>query len=455
MKKLSKILTFGLSLSLLAACGSSKSNASEFGKITDGKDYIAQNNDGGKTGTLQDLYENLYSNEEAFNLLVAEIAKQELGLTYNKTTHTWSEADTEDDYDYVEIIKERRAEYLDLTSKEYTSSNATSGIVTLFDEEILVETLTKNGYTIGCSNGYGPTLNSDWTYDEDKKFLCDYTDLYEKTLDTQILIDLLSEKYILEENITSITKQQVRKVKYLSLAKGTYETVEGENEDRKINDTNLTSDFVHDVVLAGLKDGSKSLEDIEAIWKGYKTSAIEFKAEDACSYDSDSSYTECSSYTDNATISLEDGVRRQVLEVLNDTYVLEDVLTNTDTSVFNETINGFLFSDTTASRLHTVNGKTYLVSTALPAGQKVFTDENIIITNTANSSYQFIEVTIIDENTEDADLLLEAAKVIVENDAEAYEDALEFYLSKYNVTVHTESFEEFLEKSFPSIKFYR
>lgn len=455
MKKLSKILTFGLSLSLLAACGSSKSNASEFGKITNGKDYIAQNEDGKKTGTLQDLYENLYTNEEAFNLLVAEIAKQELGLTYNKTTHTWTESNTEDDYDYVALINERRAEYLDLTSAEYNSSNATSGIVSIFDEELFVETLTKNGYSIGCTNGYGPTLNSDWTYDEDKKFLCDYTDLYEKTLDTQILVDLLSEKYVLEESITSITKQQVRKVKYLSLAKGTYSTVEGENEEKEVNDKNLTSDFVYDVVLAGLKNNTKTLEDIETIWKNYQKETIEFKAEDACSYDSDSSYTECSSYTDNATISLEDGVRRQVLEVLNTKYVFEDVLTNTDTSVFNEEINGFLFSDTTASRLKTVGGKSYLVSTALPAGQKVFTDENIIITDSTNNKYQFIEVTIIDEDTEDADLLLEAAKVVVENDSTIYDDALEFYLNKYKVTVHTSSFEEFLEQSFPNIKFYR
>ena len=193
--KFSKILTFGLSLSLLAACGSSKSNASKNGKITDGKDYIAKNNKGDKTNTLQELYDSMYDNEEVFTLVIAEIAKQELGLEYNKTTHTWTDK-VEDDYDYDQIINERRREYLDITSEEYESTNATNGLVTIFDEELLVETLTKNGYSIACSAGYGPTLNADWTYDEANKFLCNYTDLYEKTIDNQILIDLLSSKQI-------------------------------------------------------------------------------------------------------------------------------------------------------------------------------------------------------------------------------------------------------------------
>ena len=100
MKKISKILTFGLSLSLLAACGSSKANYSEYGKVTDGKDYIAKNEDGDKTGTIQDLYNSLYYNEEVFNLVLAAMAKQELGLSYNTTTHTWTDS-KEDDYDYV------------------------------------------------------------------------------------------------------------------------------------------------------------------------------------------------------------------------------------------------------------------------------------------------------------------------------------------------------------------
>ena len=62
--KFNKILTFGLSLSLLAACGSATSNASKNGKVTDGKDYIAKNNKGNKTDTLQDLYDSMYDNEE-------------------------------------------------------------------------------------------------------------------------------------------------------------------------------------------------------------------------------------------------------------------------------------------------------------------------------------------------------------------------------------------------------
>ena len=175
--KFSKILTFGLSLSLLAACGSAKSNASENGKITDGKDYIAKNNKGNKTDTLQELYDSMYDNEEVFSLLIAEIAKQELGLEYNKTTHTWTDT-IEDDYEYDQLINERRKDYLEEASAEYSSTKATNGLATMFDEELLVQTLTKNGYVIACANGYGPKLNADWTYDEANKFLCNYTDLY-------------------------------------------------------------------------------------------------------------------------------------------------------------------------------------------------------------------------------------------------------------------------------------
>ena len=457
MRKLSKVLTFGLSLSLLAACGSTTSNASKNGTITGGDSYIGKNDSGKKTGTLQDLYNSMYDNEEAFNYLLAEIAKQELGLSYDKTTHTWTDT-VEDDYNYASIINERRVDYLEETSSEYTSTRATNGVVETFDEERLVETLTKNGYTIACTAGYGPTLNEDWTYNESKKYLCNYTDLYEKTIDNQILIDLLSEKYILDESITSLTKQQVRKVNYLSIDKGTYSTVEGTGDDEKLKENNLSSDFVYDVVLAGLKS-NKTLEDIETIWKSYQTATIDFKAYNkenaACSYDTDSSYEKCREFTDNSAISLTEGVKRAKLEVLDSEYYFEDVLTNSDTTVFNESINGYLFSTTTASRLKTVNGKSYLVSTALPAGQKVFSDENIIITDTTNSKYIFLEVTIIDENTEDAGLLLEAAHAVIADNDELFEDALTHYLNKYKVTVHTELFEDYLEQSFPSVKFYR
>lgn len=452
--KISKILTFGLSLSLLAACGSAKSNASENGKITDGKDYIAKNEKGDKTDTLQKLYDSMYDNEEVFTLLIAEIAKQELGLEYNKTTHTWTDT-IEDDYDYDEIIDERRLDYLNETSTEYTSTNATNGLVTIFDEELLVKTLTKNGYSIACSAGYGPTLKADWTYDEANKFLCNYTDLYEKTIDNQILIDLLSEKYILEESITSITKQQVRKVNYLKISKGNYSTVIGEDDNKSLKEDNLSSDFIYDTVLPGLKAGTLTLEDVEKTWINYQKETIEFDAESACSYDSDSSYTECNTYTDNSTIALEDGIKREVLNVLNTEYFFENVFTKADTSAFNEAINGHLFSDKTESRLKTINGKSYLVSTALPAGQKVFTDENIIITDATNSSYILLEVTIIDEDTTDKALLLEGAHAVIADSDELFEEALKYYLSEYKVTVHTSAFEEYLEQSFPSVKFYR
>ena len=453
MKKISKILTFGLSLSLLAACGSSKANYSEYGKVTDGKDYIAKNEDGDKTGTIQDLYNSLYDNEEVFNLVLAAMAKQELGLSYNTTTHTWTDS-KEDDYDYVSIIDERRNDYLEETSGEYKSTKATSGIVEVFDEKELVETLVKNGYTIPCTSGYGPTLKADWTYDEDKKFLCDYTNLYEKTIDNQVLIDLLTERYILDESINSITKSQVRKVKYLTIAKGNFSTVDGEGEDAELNENNLSSDFVYDTVLDGLKDGS-TLESFENVWKSYQTETIAFKADDACSYESNSSYTECSTYTDNSTISLEEGVKRETLGVLNTEYYFEDVLTKADTSVFTETINGYLFSTTTESRLKTVGDNSYLVSTALPAGQKTFTDENIIVTDSTNNKYYFIDVTIIDEDTEDKDLLLEAARAVIADNDDLFEDALTFYLNKYKVTVHTSSFEDYLEQNYPSVKFKR
>ena len=452
--KFNKILTFGLSLSLLAACGSATSNASKNGKVTGGKDYIAKNDKGNKTDTLQDLYDSMYDNEEVFTLLVAEIAKQELGLEYNKTTHTWNDT-IEDDYDYDQIINERRKDYLEVASADYTSTKATNGLVTIFDEELLVETLTKNGYSIACSAGYGPTLKADWTYDEANKFLCNYTDLYEKTIDNQILIDLLSEKYILDESITSITKQQVRKVNYIAISQGNYSTVEGEEENKSLKEDNLASDFVYDTVLPGLKNGTLTLEDVEEMWINFQKEAIEFKASDACNYDTDSSYTECNSYTENSTISLEDGIKREVFNALTNEYYFEDVVTKADTSVFNEAINGFLFSDSTASRLKEINGKKYLVSTALPAGQKVFTDENAVITDKTNSKFMFIEVTIIDADTEDKDLLLEAAHAVVANNDELFEEALKFYLSEYKVTVHTEAFEEYLEQAFPSVKFYR
>ena len=452
--KFNKILTFGLSLSLLAACGSQKSNASKKGKITDGKDYIAKNNKGDKTDTLQKLYDSMYDNEEVFTLVVAEIAKQELGLEYNKTTHTWEDT-IEDDYDYDTIINERRLDYLNDTAASYTSTNATNGLVTLFDEELLVETLTKNGYSIACSAGYGPTLNADWTYDEANKFLCNYTDLYEKTIDNQILIDLLSEKYILDQSITTLTKEQVRKVNYLKINKGTYSTVEGADDNQALKENNLSSDFIYDTVLPGLKAGTLTLEQVEEMWINYQKETIEFNAKSACSYDTDSSYTECNSYTDNSTISLEDGIKREVLNALNSEYHFENVLTKADTTTFNEAINGHLFSDKTASRLKTINNKTYLVSTALPAGQKVFSDENAIITDTTNNQYIILEVTIIDEKTTDKALLLEAAHAVAKTNDEIFEEALKHYLSEYKVTVHTIAFEEYLEQSFPSVKFYR
>ena len=451
MKKLNKVLTFGLSLALLTACGAKASNSSKFGKITDGKDYIAKNDSGKKTDTLQDLYESLYDNEEVFNLVLAEIAKAELGLSYNTTTHTWTDG-TEDDYDYAAIIDERRVEYLNKTTTEYKSTDATDGIVSIFDEESFVETLRKNGYTVDCSNGYGPVLNNDWTYDEDKKYLCDYTNLYEKTLDAQILIDLLTEHYVLTESVSDITKANVRKVKYLEVSTGNYSTVTGTGEEKKLVDTNNASDFVYDVVLKGLKN-NETLESFEETWKQYQLDTIDFKAEDACSYETNSSYTECSTYTDNSTISIEDGVKREKLKVLNSEYYFEKVLTNANTSMFNDAINSYLFSDKTASRLKTVGGNSYLVSTAISAGATSFDDQNIVITDKTNSKYLFMDVTIIDENTEDKALLLEAANAVILADTELFEEAITYYLNEYKVTVHTSSFEEWLEQNYPSVKF--
>jgi len=324
MKKFNKICAFLLTATLLVGCGKEKdktvsalpSNGST-SVATSGKE---------KTGTFEKLYQTLYSDSKVMDHIFDEIAKQELLKGMEQT-----ELDA--------IIAERRQETLeDFAEKdEYKDTSLTNGVISLFNEKLLVRELRLSGLNIPCANNeYGPEINADYTYKEGKVFKCDYTEYFEKKVDSAILQHLLIEKYIREVKPNTLDKNETVKVKYLAIPSADYEYLAekdplvsyveleagvtpaighyvktGENTYVEITASNSTEylgtgtytyytkvetpqyekatartkQFMIDAVKA-LVEG-KTLEEIEETWEANKKEVEQFTYEKACPFDAD------------------------------------------------------------------------------------------------------------------------------------------------------------------------
>ncbi len=505
MKKSLRLLSaLALTATLLVGCG--KGKADQVASMSNEKTAVAT---AGKlsTKTLGDLYEQLYTNSEAFSIFVGNLARQEL-LKDNYYTEAALNAE----------LAERRNDYLEqfLDEDTYKDSHLTNGSVAIFNEEILAKSLRASGYTIPCTSGYGPEIDTNnYTYKEGKIFKCDYSELYADVVDNSILKTLLVEKYSSEVKKTLLDKNPTVKVNYLAIPASNYDSVavthhdteysltttEPDNWDtvydtyyrivgesyvlvddataptwttdtfyKKVQDaydsesivSNRAKVFLSSAV-SSLKAG-KTLAEIEREWKDIRVAVETYNHRVKCTYEGYKSEHPtgqtynweqgCNSYTNNGAYRDTDGLKLKLKDIEETTYSFDEVITSSYDKI-SSSIVSTLFDKNVKNRLHELvadSGKYYLVDSSVKESA-VFTDGDIIVSDSEKSSYYIIEVETISKDSEDTALVKEAIKYLAANNSAIINDALVYYLDKAEITIHDKKFYAYLTSSYPKVEF--
>lgn len=200
MKKINKFIPFVLAATLLVGCD-------ETINVNNAANRVAvenANNDLSGLTTYEDIFEDLYASNgpsKAAKNLVYLIARKVVG---------------ESSYITQEIIDKRVAETIDAF---YSANYKKDG---LFVEELLVNSLRKQGYDIVVPEGqdlYAETETSLLMYDKlSDKLVADYTDYINKVVMYDVYVELMKEEYILtvKPSYFKETSKQIRKVQYFS-----------------------------------------------------------------------------------------------------------------------------------------------------------------------------------------------------------------------------------------------
>lgn len=484
MKKFNKLFTLLLAGTLLVGCANDKKETVS-ASVSNGDTSIATSGKE-KTETLEDLYKTLYSDSKVMDNVFEAIARTELLKDYM----------TEEELNAV--IEERRQEILEVNidKAEYKDASLTNGVISLFNEKLLVRDLRLDGFDIPCTNNvYGPEINADYSYKEGKVFKCDYTEYFEGKVDNAILQHLLIEKYIKTEKENTLDKNKTVKVKYIAIptadynvivevdptitydeleagvtpavghyAKesdtyveitnensatyigGTYsgkyyERVETPNYEKQ---TARTKQFMFEAVKDLVAGGT--LEDIEAKWEENKKEVEQYTYDNACPFDTSkldgsgsthaSSEEACSAYTNNGAYADYIGLALKLHEIEKTEYVHEEVIDSSAT-ILNADIVASLFSENVEEKLHTLSEGSnvkYLVSSSVAVGNK-YSANDIIVNDSSSSYYYIIQVETISSELDD-EVAAEAA----------LKDEGAYYLAEKNSKIISAALEFYLSK---------
>ena len=308
----------------------------------------------------------------------------------------------------------------------------------VFSEEVLVRGLRASKYDIVCNGEYGPSYDLVEDLKIDQYLLCDYSDYVEKTLRSEILFDLLQEKYILETVMENdedfITSKKVRSVEYFKLSRG---------------DDNEALDFMT-AAVEKLLNGD-TFADLAQDWYDTKLALID---EDYAkiSTENDDNFENFYKFVFDGKNyrTLSEGLKEMKREVyreeLFDSLILTSE-TNKANQAISESLLNIILSDTLLETKAVQIGSDYYLVSPLATG--TFDEGDSIIYDSAKSNYLFIKVSIINEESS-PEMIRDAVELLKEN-SKTLKDFTTHYLNKYEIDIHDEDLYIYLTEAYPTI----
>ncbi len=426
MKTNIKIISLLLGASLLSACSSTNSI-----KIVNGEDtLISTTKEGVTKTTLQTFYDDLYETNGttvANNELVYQLGLKVFAAS-GRSQAEWDER-----------IKEA---FKDSFSSSYMMNSK-------FYESIYAASLRAKGYTITCPSSTFVGTREDLVEFNSlySSLKCDYTDYIERDIARTVARNFLNEEYILDQKAVYFTNKLIREVQYFVFDPITYVdsdkyTVLFENAVKAIGDGDFKS-LVLDA--GGLQDQWKANKLIEAekdfafidYTKSTNYSELYKDIFDMSGHNATtiaSINSEIAEYSDSGTQSIFKGYELKQTNLKNLIYYYTAVGTNEGATMISSDLDAMIFK--VADKL-LLDANNYLRSQS---------GSDSIFIKGSDSKYYIIKVNIINDKSSLEDKQ-KGARALAKNSANT-KNAIQYYLKKYNVTVHEDSLWDYIDDNY-------
>lgn len=274
-----------------------------------------------------------------------------------------------------------------------------------FNEQVLVDYLRSETYSISCDGNYESYL--------EEPFTCDYSDYIEKEINYEIYSNLLKVKYILEVKPSLLDKSKARSIGYyyVSSSSSDVDTIRKEMEEYVLKLANNYASTDPEVISSLEKIGKdKKNKDLLKIKERY----------DKLSSEDDSNFTYLNEFTTcgNYKCSTEDG--RAYLESKVANYYTSEIVFKDNTTVLYEAARNILFSDNVEDYLYKIGDdvagyKSYLISPVYVADGVSTLNDIILFNNVAGSlGFYLVEVEVIDSSSTDEIKKADAAELLID-----------------------------------------
>ncbi len=422
MKKLNKIMPLLLVASVLAGCGENGVS------ITNGDTkLINTSNETVSNISYQEFYDEVYEQaggEIAGTALIYEVAKQ-VFKDSGRAQSEWNQR-IEDAFE-------------DFFNTSYMSSS-------IFTEDLLVSSLRSKGYAITCPTstfkGTRSDLNGNSLYSNLK---CDYSSYIENYLNGSIALDLLKEEYLLAEKQGYFKNKLIRSVQYFKFKPYSYVDVD--------EYTTKFEDFIARINTTDLSIIVNDPNGLDKMWRDYM---LDHELQNYAKVDPTKSTIYADNYVDIFNLDVLEGDEKNEIEDLiktysndnqtsfakgheiqlrvldNAKYFYEDVGANEGATLIDPLIDELLFKS--GSKL-ALNSNGFLLATS---------GSDSIVIKGSDAYYYIVKVKVIDANSSNEDKKL-GAKALAKNSANT-RNAVQYYLNKYNVTVHEDSLYSYLDE---------
>lgn len=407
MKKIVKLLSLGFLAFSLVGCSCAKE---EVVYTLDNSKDVYEGNDTSLTLSTKQIYDYIRNNEtkEVNIIFLKRLMNQVLDVENNTTNKA--------------IYELKLAKYFEekvLDSSEYKSNG-------LFDEELFAAKLESELYIVDRVNK--PT--SGVTFDLGLKY--DYSNYIEKAVDYSIFLEMLKEKYILEEKPSIIDDSRARIISI-------YTT---DNLDDMVEIVDELYEGVYENLAALTK--SKRDDAIKELGRQY---CEELGLENEYYTDDDG----CGTTTNNSTYDTtlrkftvcENGVRctpaqglqYQVKLAQEKVYLNEQVVNKNTTGILYEQALRQLFNEDVEDHLHEViEGEDYFLGDWLYNNSPEFTRRHIILTTGPDSDCYIVTVRVVDSETTNLEDRDAALSLVLDKVSET--TVLSHYLEDLNVEVN-------------------
>jgi len=508
MKKLNKILLFGLTSMMLMACDDVLAKPSQ---VTNNETLITFENGTEKYynndyGVIYDqLVDSGTSNSTILQSLIELIAKPEVSKAYNFTTEDFDKVfknvklvlagkQTEAYSDSGKDSATKLQEALVKQVKKTLVDKVTGGSYDtdhIFYEEKLVNELKTSLYTIGLKEGKTELNNGSYIITPDSTFEeifnGDYSDYIEKSIFPDIYKSLLTSIYVYNFNYASIGRAYARNVKYIKLDSitnhsGSVSLLINKYFDEFTSETGLIKTFdLYSLsrIYKGLPANEEETKFIEK-YKDIITTKIDVINEDIAKFatvtdgkyeiitaDQDRDDTLLSTYTGNYSYPISHGKELKINELKQSSNVIDNkqlVIKSGGVTDLPDDLRNRLFSASVNSNLVSIGAESkekinILTPKYVPNGSQATNVDKYAYYDSGSSAYYIAVVentyntsSFIDEKGEkiNTDVAFEISRILGANSTNQ-KSAIVYYLDKYDITYGDQDFYDYIESTYPDV----